>query len=103
MAKPDKRNSGPPPEPPANQPPSSAERRSPGSLLMQWVLSRTFRHSRAMCKHVRKVLNHQRDILTPKAIEEIQAAVRSVETTATAKGTDSAALEKEMENLDKAA
>jgi len=103
MAKPDQRDSGRAPEVPSNQPTPPGGRRSPLSMFGLWLISRTVRHARAMCKHVRKVMNHQRDILTPKAIEEVEAAVRNVEDTAAAKGADQAALEKQMENLDKTA
>jgi signal peptidase I len=104
MAKPgksDKRDSSRQPEAPPVQAPQPA-RASSFALLVQWLLSRTVRHARAMCKHVRKTLNHQRDILKPNAIEQVQAAVRSVEY-AVATKADRAILTKQMENLDKAA
>ena len=55
-----------------------------------------------MRKHVQKLLNHQRDILSPQAIEAIQAAMASCQT-AVAENADKATLEKQMENLEKAA
>jgi signal peptidase I len=66
------------------------------------LFSKSAREAHAMCKHVRKLLNEQRDLLAPKAIEEIEAAIRSTETAAATK-SDKAALEKEMENLEKIA
>ncbi len=56
-----------------------------------------------MCKHVRRSLNHQRDLLAPKALEDLEGAMRDLRSAATAPGTEASALEKPMENLDKAA
>ena len=55
-----------------------------------------------MRKHVQKLLNHQRDILSPQAVEAIQSAISSSQH-AVAEHADKPALEKEMENLEKAA
>jgi signal peptidase I len=55
-----------------------------------------------MRKHVQKLLNHQRDILSPQAVEAIQSAITSSQQ-AVAEHADKAALEKQMENLEKAA
>ena len=55
-----------------------------------------------MRKHVQKLLNHQRDILAPQAVEAIQSAIASSQQ-AVAEQADKAALEKQMENLEKAA
>jgi signal peptidase I len=52
-----------------------------------------------MCTHVRKLLNHQRDILSPQGLEAIHAAVREVES-ALATKIDKARLLKVMENLE---
>jgi signal peptidase I len=71
-------------------------------MILQWFLSKTVREATAMRKHVQKLLNHQRDILAPQAIEGIRAAMENCRK-AVADGADKAALEKEMENLEKAA
>jgi signal peptidase I len=71
-------------------------------MNLQWFLSGTVRHATAMCKHVQKILDHQRDILAPKAVQEVEAAIREVKNTVAAKA-DKAALEKQMENLEKSA
>jgi signal peptidase I len=55
-----------------------------------------------MCKHVRKLVDHQRDLLAPKAIEEVETAIRDLRS-ATAATADTAALEKQMESLEKTA
>jgi len=51
-----------------------------------------------MAKHVEKLLNHQRDLLAPKAIEEVEAAIRELRSAA-ATG-EKAALEKQMADLE---
>jgi signal peptidase I len=55
-----------------------------------------------MRKHVQKLLNHQRDILSPQAVEAVQSAIASSQK-AVAEQADKAALEKQMEDLEKAA
>jgi hypothetical protein len=52
-----------------------------------------------MRKHVVKLLNHQRDILAPQAIEAVQSAVASSRR-GIAEGADNEALEKQMESLE---
>ncbi len=55
-----------------------------------------------MCKHVEKILHHQRDILAPKAVEEVETAIREVRETIQSKaGKD--ALQQQMANLEGAA
>jgi signal peptidase I len=71
-------------------------------MILQWFLSKTVRQATAMRKHVQKLLNHQRDILTPQSIEGIQTAIENCRK-AVAEGADKTALEKQMENLEKAA
>jgi signal peptidase I len=71
-------------------------------MIVQWFLSKTVRQATAMRKHVQKLLNHQRDILSPQAIEAVGAAMASCRSVV-AENADKAALEKEMENLEKAA
>src|SRR5262249_17781693 len=99
----DKRDSNRQPETPAPiQPPPAAARASFPELVIRWLFSRTVRHARAMCKHVRKTVNHQRDVLKPNAIDQVTAAVQNVEYAVVTKA-DRATLTKQMENLDKAA
>jgi signal peptidase I len=40
-----------------------------------WFLSQTVRHAGAMRKHVQKILNHQRDILSPQAVTAVEGAL----------------------------
>lgn len=55
-----------------------------------------------MRNHVKKLLNHQRDILSPQARAALQGAMDDIGTAITA-GADKAALEKQMENLENSA
>jgi signal peptidase I len=52
-----------------------------------------------MRKHVRRILSHQRDVLTPQTIQEVEAAMRQMDGTL-AGNADKAALEKQMESLE---
>ncbi len=60
------------------------------------------RQATAIRKHVLKILNHQRDILAPQAIEAVQTAMANCRKTVQ-ETSDKAALEKQMENLEKVA
>src|ERR1039457_6664845 len=71
-------------------------------MILQWFLSKTVRQATATRKHVQKILNHQRDILAPQAIEAFQAAMATCQR-AVAEDADKPALEKQMENLEKVA
>jgi signal peptidase I len=71
-------------------------------MNLQWFLSGTVRHANAMCKHVRKILNHQRDILSPGAIKEVEAAIAETRLTITNK-VGKAVMTAQMEKLESAA
>ena len=71
-------------------------------MMLQWLLSKTVRQATAMRKHVLKLLNHQRDILSPPAVNAIEVAMANCQQTV-AENADKPALEKQMENLEKAA
>src|SRR5437868_3762671 len=72
------------------------------SLLMSWILSRSVRHATAMRKHVQKLLNHQRDILSPQAIEAMQTGIAQLRS-AVERKVDQAGLEQQMERLEQTA
>jgi signal peptidase I len=55
-----------------------------------------------MCKHVRKILNHQRDILAPNAIKEVESAIAETESVAKS-NAEKATLAAQMEKLETAA
>ncbi|HLP77098.1 MAG TPA: signal peptidase I [Candidatus Paceibacterota bacterium] len=69
---------------------------------MKWLFSATARHANAACKHVEKILNHQRDILTPNAISQVETAIGQTRATIAA-GADKTTLEKQIASLDEAA
>lgn len=71
-------------------------------MSLQWFLSKAVRQATAMRGHVLKLLNHQRDILSPPAIEAVETAMAACQK-AVADNADQPALEKQMENLEKVA
>lgn len=71
-------------------------------MTLNWFTSKTVREATAMRKHVNKLLQHQRDILSPKAITEVEVSMKSIDD-AVASNADKATLEKKMEDLEKAA
>lgn len=92
----------PAPQPPPAASPSLAASPSTLTLLFRWFTSGTFRHGTAMRKHVQKLLNHQRDILSPQAVTAIQTAMGDLRATLAA-APDKAVVEKQMENLENTA
>jgi signal peptidase I len=68
-------------------------------LVIRWFLSRTVRHAGAMRKHVQKLVNHQRDILSPQALEALQTAIRELRE-ALAGGAGPQTLGKHMERME---
>src|SRR6516225_9164773 len=84
-----------PPEPPATSSSSS-------SFLVQWFTSGTVRHATAMRKHVQKLLNHQRDILSPQSISAIETGIAELRGAIT-RDVGKEALEKQMHKLEEVA
>ena len=70
-------------------------------MNLKWFTSRTVRVAGEMCKHVRKILNAQRDILSPQAVTAVQTALD--DTKRAMADADSEALQKQMDSLEKAA
>jgi signal peptidase I len=96
-----------------NREQKSADRRRPDAMpetnpasaspfLVRWFLSGTVRHATAMGKHVRKLLNHQRDILSPQAIAAIETGIADLRN-ALERNTAKESLEKQMEKLEETA
>src|SRR5579862_975383 len=71
-------------------------------MTLNWFTSKTVREATAMRKHVQKLLQHQRDILSPKAITEVESSMKSIDD-AVAANADKATLEKKMDEIEKAA
>ncbi len=98
MAKPQNREPKPARAPqPAPAPP--AQPIGQMAQILRWFSSSTVRHATAMGKHVQKLLNHQRDILAPPALEALQSALRNLRSTL-GTSADKAELEKQLENLE---
>lgn len=93
---------GPSSSPAPNPEPTPDASASSGAMLVRWLFSSTVRHATAMRKHVLKLLNHQRDILSPQAIAAVEAGMLELQT-AVASTSDSAALEKQMGKLEEVA
>jgi len=76
----------------------------PGRLVRigRWFLSRQVRQATAMRKHVRKLLNHQRDILSPQAVDAIASADRDLVGALYARA-DKPTVDKQMEKVENAA
>jgi signal peptidase I len=71
-------------------------------MKLRWFLSGTVRQATDMCKHVQKLIDAQRDLLTPQALEAVNAALNETKAVIDA-GGDNAALEKQMANLEQVA
>ncbi|MEW6161499.1 MAG: S26 family signal peptidase, partial [Verrucomicrobiota bacterium] len=71
-------------------------------MLWQWLTSHTVRQATDMWKHVRKLLNAQRDILSPQAVSGIEQAVSEMRAALAAKAGKKALLE-QMDKLEEAA
>ena len=71
--------------------------------MIKWLFgSRTARQAADMCKHVRKIFNAQRDILSPPAINALEGAMRDTQKAVREKAGEEA-LKKQMANLEAAA
>ena len=44
-------------------------------MNLRWFISKTVRHATAMQKHVRNILNSQRDILSPQAFQAVDGSL----------------------------
>jgi signal peptidase I len=71
-------------------------------MKLRWFFSSTFRLAADMRKHVQKLLNAQRDILSPQAVSAVQTALEELQT-ALAGDAEEAALQQQMEALEKTA
>jgi signal peptidase I len=71
-------------------------------MILDWFLSKRVREATTLRKHVEKLLHHQRDILSPQAVEAVQGGTESLRA-AVARRAKPEDLDKEMENLEKVA
>jgi signal peptidase I len=70
--------------------------------IIRWFISRKVRMAVAMYRHVGKLLDSQRDILAPQAVQAVQEAITSLRG-AVEQGADAATLGAQMDKLEKAA
>lgn len=71
-------------------------------MILRWFLSKTVREAVNMKRHVRKLLRHQQDVLTPEALEGLQAALSKFDI-AIAVGTPANQLRTDMGTLEEEA
>ncbi len=71
-------------------------------MIIRWFCSKTVREATAMRRHVEKLGRAQRDVLSPQALEAVQAAAGELRA-AVNSGADKPTLQKQMENLEKVA
>ncbi len=71
-------------------------------MNLNWFLSRRVRHATHMRKHVAKILDAQRDLLSPQAIEAVTAAMRDMRS-ACEGAVDKKRIEDQMSNLESVA
>lgn len=68
-------------------------------MIVRWFLSKTVRQAIDLCRRVQKMVDAQRDLLTPQAIGAIAVAIGEVRTTISS-GTDRSAISEQMTNLE---
>jgi len=83
-------------------PPIPAAPTSPMAGSLNWLFSKTVRQANALRKHVQKILDHQRDVLSPQAVENVSGAIADLKR-AVVSNADKAALQAQMEKLEQAA
>jgi signal peptidase I len=71
-------------------------------MNIRWFYSRTVRHAAAMRKHVWKLLQAQKDILSPQAVDGVNNAIGEMDA-ALKSGAPKTELEKQMAQLEAAA
>jgi signal peptidase I len=71
-------------------------------MTFNWFFSKSVRQATAMCSHVEKLLNHQRDILAPAAVGAVDDATNKLRGAVSA-NAEKEALEKQMEHLEETA
>jgi signal peptidase I len=68
-------------------------------MNLRWFTSKTLRHATTLRKHVRNLLNAQRDILSAEAIKKVEEAMAQFDEV-TRSGADKARLESKMTELE---
>lgn len=94
--------SAPPPTAPVAAAQPRSRLRCPSIWQPRWFLSKTVRQATQMCKHVRKLTNAQRDLLSPQALDALAQALANM-LQAVQTGVAQPALTAEMEKLEQVA
>src|SRR5215204_2106185 len=68
-------------------------------MTLNWFLSRKVRVATHMCKHVQKILNAQRDLLSADAIQHVEKSIAELKNTITS-NADKAALAKKVSDFE---
>ncbi len=71
-------------------------------MMLRWLLSKTVRDACALCKHVLRLLNAQRDLLTPAAQQIVHGALVDLQSSIR-DGVKKQDLVKQMESLERVA
>ncbi|HKS38765.1 MAG TPA: signal peptidase I [Verrucomicrobiae bacterium] len=71
-------------------------------MILRWFLSRTVRQAVSHCRHVRKLVNAQRDLLSPQAVQAVCSATGEARKTI-GSTAEKSTLRQQMAALDKAA
>src|ERR1700722_7741343 len=69
---------------------------------LNWFASKSSRLAADMCKHIRKILNAQRDILSPQAVKSMEAALAETKDML-AGGANDELIQKQISKLETAA
>src|ERR1017187_3302581 len=71
-------------------------------MILRWLFSKTLREACALRKHVQRLLNAQRDLMTPVALQLVQGALLELQSAINDR-VKKTALRKQMEALEQAA
>jgi signal peptidase I len=66
--------------------------------MINWFLSKKIREATALRKHVQKLLDHQRDILSPPAIQSVEGSLHELDASVAAKASDEE-ISRQMDNV----
>ena len=71
-------------------------------MILRWLFSKTLRDAGALRKHVQRLLNAQRDLMTPAALQLVQGALLELQSAINDR-VKKTALRKQMEKLEQVA
>ena len=71
-------------------------------MILRWLFSRTLRDACALRKHVQRLLNAQRDVMTPAALQLVQGALLELQSAINDR-VNKKELRKQMEKLEQVA